>query len=267
MQRFKDKVVVVTGGASGIGRALCQELAAAGARLTVADINAEGAHLVADQLKAQALQVDVRSSEQLEELIASVVARHGRIDYLFNNAGIAVAGDARDLTTELWQAAVDVNLMGVIYGCQAAYPRMAKQGSGHIVNVASLAGLIGAPGMLPYATTKAAVVGLSRTLRLEGQQLGVRVSAVCPGFIESNIYESSRSVNLGGEVRDLITLPLVPTSVAARKILKGVLANRELIVFPGYARLVWFLSRLYPPLLGRISQDILRRMRKQRLES
>ncbi|MEZ0369532.1 MAG: SDR family NAD(P)-dependent oxidoreductase [Candidatus Sericytochromatia bacterium] len=267
MQGFRDKVVIVTGGASGIGRALCQDLGAAGAKLVVADLNGEGAEAVAAAVKAEARQVNVREREQVYGLVQDTAARHGRLDYVFNNAGIGVAGDFRDLTPEHWQEIVEVNLMGVIYGCQAAYPLMAKQGAGHLVNVASLAGLIGFPGMVPYATTKAAVVGLSRSLRVEGQKLGVKVSVVCPGFIESNIYESSRCANFKPEgVRKLVTLPMIETGVASRKILQGVLANRELIVFPGYAKLMRHLYHLFPGLIGLVGQDMIGRMRQMRLQ-
>lgn len=265
MQGFQNQVVVVTGGASGIGKALCQQLAAAGAKLVIADINAAGAEAVALELGAEARHVDVSSADQVEALIEQTVSRHGRIDYLFNNAGIAVVGDARDLTRELWQAAIDVNLMGVIYGSQAAYTQMARQGSGHIVNVGSLAGLVGAPGMLPYSTTKAAVIALSRTLRIEALAFGVRVTAVCPGFIESNIYESSRNAGFSSDhTRRLISVPMVDTQVAARKILKGVLANRELIVFPAYAKVAWLLHRLYAPLITPLAKTMIARMRKLR---
>lgn len=264
---FKDKLAIVTGGASGIGRALCRDLAAAGARVLVADLNLTGAEAVAAEIGGQARELDVRDARAFRELVESAAAAHGRLDYLFNNAGIGVAGDARDFSDEHWRETVEINLMGVVNGCQAAYPLMARQGSGHLVNVASLAGLIGAPGMLPYATTKAAVIGLSRTLRVEARALGVKVSVVCPGFIESNIYESSRSANLEpGKVRSLVGLPILPTEKASREILAGVLANQEVIVFPGYARVLWGLSQICPPLLGALGQDMIDRMRRRRIK-
>lgn len=267
MQAFKDKVAIVTGGASGIGRTLCKQLGAAGARVVVADINADGARAVADQIRGQARTVNVANQEQVYALVNETAASHGRLDYLFNNAGIGVAGDVRDLTPELWREIVDINLMGVIYGCQAAYPLMAKQGHGHLVNVASLAGLIGFPGMVPYATTKAAVVGLSRSLRVEGKALGVKVSVVCPGFIESNIYESSRTANLdAAKIRGMVSLPILDTEIAGSKILRGVLANQELIVFPGYAGLLRQLYHHFPGLVALVGEDSITRMRKARLQ-
>lgn len=267
MQAFRDKVVIVTGGASGIGRAMCREMGSAGAKVIVADIDAEGARAVAAEIHGQAVTLDVRERERVEELIQQTAKDSGRLDYLFNNAGIAVSGDARDLTPEIWQEIVDINLMGVIYGCQAAYPLMARQGHGHIINTASLAGLLGAPGMTPYATTKAAVIGLTRSLNSEGQKLGVKVSALCPGFIESRIYESARCINMRSEdVRKLVTLPMLDTDQATRKLLKGVLAGKELIVIPGYARILNHLAHHAPGLLRMVGQDVIEKLRARRIQ-
>jgi NAD(P)-dependent dehydrogenase (short-subunit alcohol dehydrogenase family) len=268
MQTFQDKVALITGGASGIGKALCERLASAGAKVIIADINLAGAQALALSLGAEARELDVSNQAQLETLIKACFERYGRLDYLFNNAGIGVTGDARDLDQQLWREAVEINLMGVVYGCQAAYPLMVRQGSGHIINIASLAGLIGFPGMLPYATTKAAVVGLSRTLRVEASQLGVKVSVVCPGFIDSKIFESSRCANLKpSNLRNIISLPIMDVETAAAKILQGVLANREVIVFPGYARVLWAIYSFAPGLIGRLGHEMLNKLRKLRLES
>lgn len=266
MHIYQNKIAIVTGGASGIGREICLQLAQAGARVVVADRDAAGAERVADEIRASAFTVDVRKRQRVEEMIAETVETHGRLDYIFNNAGIAVGGDARDLRIEAWQEIIDINLMGVIYGCQAAYPLMARQGHGHIVNTASLAGLIGFPGMTPYATTKAAVIGLSRSLRTEGKALGVRVSALCPGFVDSQIYESARCQNLNsGSMRALVSLPMLETGVAVRRLLKGVAANQELVVLPAYAQLLWKLSQLAPGLLDFVGQDMIKRLRQLRL--
>src|SRR5262245_39734519 len=172
MTALQHQVAIVTGGASGIGRALCQALAARGVTVVVADINAAGAEQVATEIcsrggQAAAHQVDVADADSVSRLVQDTVAVHQRLDYIFNNAGIAVTADARDLGLEHWRRVIDVNLLGVIYGVQAAYPVMARQGYGHIVNTASLAGLLAYPTNLPYATTKHAVVGLSLSLRPE----------------------------------------------------------------------------------------------------
>lgn len=265
---FTGRVAIVTGAASGIGRALANALAGEGARVVLADIDGAGVAAVAAQLgaAASAHTLDVADGAAVARLVEDTAARHGQLDLLFNNAGIAVTADARDLGLAHWRRVVEVNLMGVIHGSHAAWRVMAAQGSGHIVNIASLAGLLAFPGNAPYCTTKHAVVGLSRALRVEGEALGVRVSVVCPGFVESNIYSASEAVNLPREelARDL-PFARVPAAVAAARILGGVRRNEAVMVFPAYARLAWWLDRINPrlglPLARRIIRD-LRRLRR-----
>lgn len=233
----------------------------------MADIQADRLKTLARELKSESHIVDVSDYQQVKDLIEACFQKHGRLDYLFNNAGIAAVGDARDLDIGIWRKVVDINLMGVIYGCQIAYPLMVQQGSGHIVNTASLAGLVGMPGMIPYATTKFAAVGLSRTLRIEASHLGIQVSVICPGFIESNIYEASECANIDNQqVRKLIRLPILDTAIASRKILKGVLAQKELIVFPAYAHLMFWFYKWFSGLITLLRKDMLNNMRKFRLK-
>ncbi|MDG7001203.1 MAG: SDR family oxidoreductase, partial [Nitrososphaerota archaeon] len=172
MKEYEGKIAIVTGGGQGLGMALCRELASKGSIVVVADINNENAHRVASSItqsggRASAAQVDVSKEEQLKQLVNDTVSTHGRLDYMFNNAGVAILGEAYDLTTEQWLRVLDVNLMGTIYGTLGAYQVMLKQGSGHIVNVASAAGLLPQPSNSPYSTSKHAIVGLSKSLRLE----------------------------------------------------------------------------------------------------
>ena len=145
---FQNQIAIVTGGASGIGRALCEELTRRGAVVAVADINYEGAQAVASAIaanggRATAALLDVTRAENVERLVEDTVRTHGRLDYMFNNAGIGVAGEVRDLSLDHWRKCIDINLWGVIYGTTVAYAAMLRQGSGHIVNTASAAGLIG----------------------------------------------------------------------------------------------------------------------------
>ncbi len=272
MEQFKDKVAIVTGGASGIGRALCEEMARYGARLIVADLNAAGATEVAAAIvasggNAQAAPLDVADADAVQRLVADTVAQHQRLDLIFNNAGIGVGGEVRDLELDHWRKIIDINMLGVIYGIHAAYPVMLKQGFGHIVNTASLAGLLGAPGLTPYAMTKFAVVGLSTSLRVEAEAFGVKVSAVCPGFVQSNIFESSISANLDSQaMKEGIPFKMMDTTKAARAILRGVARNQALIVFPFYARLLWRLKRLYAGLLSPFERRSVRELRALRLK-
>jgi NAD(P)-dependent dehydrogenase (short-subunit alcohol dehydrogenase family) len=259
------KVAIVTGGGSGIGEALCLELARRGARVIVADIDRDGARRVAAAIaqaggQASACTVDVSREPDVRNLVEQTASRHGRLDYLFNNAGIVTEGDARDLTVEHWHRVLDVDLYGVLYGMLAAYPIMARQGFGHIVNTASAGAFFPDPGNAPYCTAKHALIGLSLSLRLEGIDLGVRVSAACPGYVRANIFENASVVNMParaamhGKAREQAAgLPrrMMTADRAARVILDGVARNKPVILFPAgirWARRVYY---LFPCLIGR----------------
>jgi NAD(P)-dependent dehydrogenase (short-subunit alcohol dehydrogenase family) len=251
---FKNQVAVITGGASGIGLALCRELTRRGAIVVTGDISLKGAHAL-----------DVRRPEQVQALVDETVRQHGRIDFMFNNAGIACGGEVRDLTLEHWRQVIEVNLMGVIHGVAAAYPVMLRQGAGHIVNIASLAGLIASPGLAPYATTKSAVVGLSNALRAEAEALGVRVSVVCPSFIKTAIFENAIGASFDRiELQKRLTLPMMQVEDAVETILKGVERNRGTIVFPASARLLWRLNRISPAILSPFRKKMLSTLRSMR---
>jgi short-subunit dehydrogenase len=184
---------------------------------------------------------------------------------MFNNAGIACGGEVRDLTLEHWRQVIEVNLMGVIHGVAAAYPVMLRQGAGHIVNIASLAGLIASPGLAPYATTKSAVVGLSNALRAEAEALGVRVSVVCPSFIKTAIFENAIGASFDRmELQKRLTLPMMEVEDAVETILKGVDRNRGTIVFPASARLLWRLNRISPAILSPFRKKMLSTLRSMR---
>ena len=265
------KVAVVTGGGSGIGEALSLELGRRGARVTVADIRKDDADRVAALIaanggKAQAQQVDVAIEQDVRTLIEQAFAAHGRLDYMFNNAGIAIGGETRDLTTDQWRQVLDVNLYGVLYGTFAAYPIMVKQGYGSIVNTASVAGLIPLPMVGAYATAKHAVVGFSRSLRLEAAGLGVQVNVVCPGWVRTRIFERSIAVNLPDELKMPTRVPMVEPGLAAREILDGVARNREIIIFPAMIRRLWRLHFFLPGLVHRRMLHGVNKARKQRIE-
>lgn len=270
MDNFNERVAVITGGANGIGQALSVALARRGARVIVTDItDSLGETVVAEIIaaggKARYEHVDVSDELSMSALVAKVRQREGKIDFFFNNAGISVAGDSRDLTLNQWRRVTDVNYWGVVYGSKFAFDMMSEQGHGHIINIASLAGLIPFPTNLPYSATKHAVVGMSMSLRAEGSDLGVKVSVVCPGFIDSNIFAATEMVNVPkSDVVDTIPFRLVETDVAAKKILDGVTRNKSIIVFPAYAKFFWWLHRFQHSFSSWLSLKTIRDLRKVR---
>lgn len=249
---FKDKVVFITGAGSGIGRALALAAAREEAIVWVTDIDAASAKAVAHECReaggrARDCALDVTQAAEVERAVADAVAADERIDYCFNNAGIGFAGEFRDSTTEHWQRVIGVNVLGVVNVAHAAYRQMAAQGHGHLVNTASLAGLIPTPGLSAYGASKWAVVSLSHSLRLEGEGLGVKVSAICPGFVESNIYSRTLVAGLKADaMRTMAPFPIVPVDGLVARVFKGLARNEALIVYPGYARLLWWVWRLAP---------------------
>ena len=256
MDAFKDKVAIVTGGASGIGREMCRQLGGHGATVIVADLNREGAEEAASSIagstagRARAALLDVTDAEEVRKLVRDTAAEFGRLDYMFNNAGIASGGEMRDMDWEHWRRMLDINLMGVIYGARAAYSVMAEQGCGHIVNTASGAGLFPIANSTPYVTTKHGVVGLSRSLRAEGAALGVKVSVVCPAMIDTPIFDAAVYPNLDRE-KFLAGLPkflMNDVKSAVKVILRGVSRNRGIIIDSWYGRFMWWTYRYFPAL-------------------
>ncbi len=192
MRELKERVAVVTGAASGIGRATALEMASQGMDVCLADLNELGMTEVADLIRAQGrraatLLTDVRDKTQIEALLAHTLRTLGRCDVAFNNAGVAHVSSFLETSDAQWQRLIDIDLWGVIHGSRVFAAHFAEQRSGHIVNTASTAGLYGVPGFAAYVTAKFAVVGLSEVMRFELAAHGVGVTVVCPGVVRSNI--------------------------------------------------------------------------------
>lgn len=259
LRTYRDAVVIITGGASGIGRALGHELSRRGAQVFLADLQEEAAEQVAADIRkaggrAEARRLDVTDFAAVSALVDEVVKSAGRLDYIFNNAGIAVLGEAKDYEIRNWNSVLDVNLRGVIHGVQAAYQVMLKQGFGHIVNTASITGLVPLTGLVGYATTKHAVVGLSNCLRIEAEDLGIRVSVLCPGAIDTAIVgggkfgEDLRQVPAGVQRQLWEQMHPITPNECALQALEGVAKNKAIIVIPPWWKRVWRLYRLSPTL-------------------
>lgn len=189
---------VITGAASGFGRAVALRLASRRGRLVLGDIDEAGLEETAELAReaggeVRTLRCDVRVPGEVEALALLADEAFGGTEVLVNNAGVAVAGPIGDVSLEDWRWQIDINLWGVIYGCHFFVPRMKEAGRGYILNVASSAGLLCVPEMGPYNVTKAGVVALSETLYGELSGSGVRVSALCPTFFRTNIHKNARS--------------------------------------------------------------------------
>ena len=252
MSVYRNKVALVTGGASGIGQALAVQLAAQGARVVLVDVNVDGLQETVASISQQGgqarwRQLDVTDRAAAQAVVEEVYATEGPIDYLFNNAGICLFGDAHEMTSAQWDRLMEVNIHGVVHGVEAVYPRMVARGAGHIVNVASVVGLIPYAGGTAYSMTKHAVVGLSESLRGEGALHGVRVTAVCPGIIDTNLKHTVELVNL--DRVKMLKKPVIPFTTAeqcARVVLRGVRWNRSVVTVNAEAWLGWWLYRCMP---------------------
>lgn len=261
-----SRTVIITGGASGIGAGLAAALAGRGDTLVLADIDAAGAEGLAEELtRATGATVtgaglDVRDAPAFRRLVDDTVARTGRLDLLFNNAGIGVGGDSLELDVAHWDRVIDVNLRGVVHGVTAALPHMVRQGDGHIVNTASLAGLVPSPFLAPYAATKHAVVGMTLSLRVEFADRGVRFTALCPGFTDTPILDKEMPedlppVTIRQPVREMAeALPggVYDLDKLVADTLRGVEHNDPLIVAPATARAAWRSFRTSPAVVLRV---------------
>ena len=278
LSTYEHGVAIVTGAASGIGKAIAEELARRGCEVVLADIDLAEAEVAAMTIRerggrASASRLDVTDFESVQALVDQTIAGKGRLDYLFNNAGIAAMGDASEYTPDSWRRVVEVNLMGVVHGVQATYPAMIKQGFGHIVNVASTAGLLPSPSLVSYSATKHAVVGLSRALRAEAHSRGVRVSVVCPGVVRTPILQGGKHGILlmalpEQEQRQLASeffeafRPMDP-AVFAHRLLDRVARNEGLIIIPGWWRIPWWIDRLVQGLSALLARRNYERHRKK----
>ncbi len=270
---FNGAIAIVTGAASGIGRALAEELARRGCEVVLADLQIELAEEVASGIrmfggKATAIEVDVRNFPAIEQLVQETVKRAGRLDYLFNNAGISIIGSLHRYTIEDWNQIINTNLRGAVNGVQAAYNIMTGQGFGHIVNTSSMTGLVPSPATIAYAATKYALVGLSLSLRSQAEGMGVRVSVMCPGAIRTPLL-------IGGKYGKVLDIPKerllrmwekfkpMPPDLFAKKALNLVAKNKAIIIVPWWWSLFWWMNRLSPSLGIIVARKRSEKVRKQ----
>ncbi|WNO73600.1 SDR family oxidoreductase [Streptomyces sp. AM8-1-1] len=268
-ERFGGQLVLVTGAASGIGRATAFAFAEAGARVVAVDRDAEGAARTAEMSRligapeAWGEAVDVSDEEAMEKLADRVATEYGVVDVLVNNAGIGLSGSFLQTTSADWKKVLDVNLWGVIHGCRLFGRHMAERGQGgHIVNTASAAAYQPSKALPAYSTSKAAVLMLSECLRAELAGKGIGVSAICPGFVNTNITSTARfaGVDAAEEQRRqkksarLYGLRNYPPEKVADAILRAVVRNQAVVPVTPEARGLRFMSRFTPRTLRAIAR-------------
>ncbi|WP_210592248.1 SDR family oxidoreductase [Streptomyces sp. GESEQ-35] len=267
--RFGGQLVLVTGAGSGIGRATAFAFAEAGARVVAVDRDAESAARTAEMSRligapeAWAETVDVSDEQAMEKLAEKVAAEYGVVDVLVNNAGIGLSGSFLDTTPEDWKKVLDVNLWGVIHGCRLFGKQMAERGQGgHIVNTASAAAYQPSKALPAYSTSKAAVLMLSECLRAELAGQGIGVTAICPGFVNTNITSTARfaGVDATEEKRRqkksarLYGLRNYPPEKVADAILRAVVKNQAVVPVTPEARGAHLMSRFTPRALRAIAR-------------
>lgn len=263
VRAFGGSTVLLTGAASGIGRALALMLSKCGAIIHAVDVNSIGLDsLVAESIGGGAIHprcVDITDFDAYSKAVGEILETSPRIDFLFNNAGVTLLGEAQNLAFERWKWLMDINLMGAIHGTRLLYPGMIERRSGHIVNTASIAGSTGYATAAAYTASKAALLEFSRSLRSEAEAYGVRVSVACPGYVNSAIFSQERIVGATRDamVRDLPVKMMSPEQ-AAFGFLKGVAKGKNTIVFPLSARFLWELSCWTPSLLGVFQRRFMR---------
>jgi len=236
----------------------------------VGDIEVAAASALCDGLTAagktaSAVHVDVTDAASVERLVAQAVALHGRIDYMFNNAGIAAGGEFHEMSADTIRRVVEIDLLGAAYGTLAAYRQMVRQRSGHIVNIGSMLALFPNPLSAAYVAAKHGLGGLTQSVRAEAAAYGVSLTLICPGYIATNLFKagtfegSLRSDN----ILERIPFRLIDVDTAVTRTLDAVLAHRSIAVFPFYGRVLWWIHRLSPRLMDGLLRLMMRDQRRR----
>jgi NAD(P)-dependent dehydrogenase (short-subunit alcohol dehydrogenase family) len=227
---LKDKVVIVTGGASGIGRALARRFAAEGARgVVVADLDAAGAGLVADEIGGTAVATDVSDEASIKALVDGAESIYGPIDLFCSNAGIAIGGGV-EAPTDAWQKIWDVNVMAHVFAARAVLPGMLARGEGYLLNTASAAGLLTNIGAAPYAVTKHAAVALAEWLSITHGDAGIKVSCLCPQGVRTPMLLGGLDANDPSGNVVLASGGMIEPEDVAEAVVQGIRAEQFLIL-------------------------------------
>ena len=265
MRNLRDRVAVVTGAASGIGRATAIVLAERGADLALADVDEVGLQQTARQIehlgrRVTTHRVDVAARPEMEAFVAAVAEAHGRVHVVVNNAGVSVTAPFEQHSLEDFEWLMGINFWGVVYGCKLFLPHLKAAGEGHIVNISSLFGLIGLPTQSSYAASKFAVRGLSESLRTELAPLNIGVTSVHPGGINTNIVKSSRFVEERPGQKAKIVRAFDRNGMsperAGQKIVQGIECNAARVLIAKETYVTDVMKRVAPTLTNRIVERL-----------
>jgi short-subunit dehydrogenase len=251
MRELRGKTALVTGAASGIGRAIAERLAVEGVHLFLADINEVGLAKVVGDLQRSGVEVigrrcDVSEPREISATVAEILSRWGGVDILVNNAGITYYGRTERMSAEHWDKLIRVNLLSHVQFTRELLPTLLARPEAHVLNVCSMFGLVGMPKLVAYTTAKFAMVGFSDALRVEYGREGLGVTALCPGFVDTNLFASAPL----GESQ---TEPKIPPAIfcttpekVARAAIKAMRRDRRLVVISPWAKFLVTTKRLVP---------------------
>jgi NAD(P)-dependent dehydrogenase (short-subunit alcohol dehydrogenase family) len=265
MKKFPNKRVVITGAGSGLGRALALEFAKLGWKIGIVDINDAGSRETLKMVeqeggKGEVFHTDVTDPKAIKEMADHFYSMWNGVDILVNNAGIAVAGAVGDVPLEQWNTIFAVNFWGMLYGCHEFIPRMKRQGGGHIMNVASAAGLLCLTSMAPYSVTKAAVIALSETLRVEASPDNIHITVACPMFFNTGLLDDMKSTDPWiSEVAKTAFQNGHSADKIAKRLIKAVAKDKLYVVPMFYGKLLWLNKRLTPNLYYNLTAWVNRR--------
>jgi len=261
------RVALITGAGSGLGEAMAHRFASAGWRVIVTDQHLDRAERVSGALAGgdhAAAALDVTRDDDWQALAGRIDSEFGRIDLLANNAGVATGGMLGETGLDDWKWVLEINLMGVVRGCHHFVGRMRRQGFGHIVNVASWAGLAGAPGIASYGTAKAGVVALSEMLWAELEPAGVHVSVLCPAFVKTRLTDTMRAPDdsYAARVQRWMEKSGVTAENVADLVFEAVQRPRFLLLTHPETRWQYRLKRWFPALYHRLLMNSMRKLMK-----
>lgn len=271
MQSFAEKVAVVTGAGSGIGRALASELAARGCNLALADVDSNSLESTAATLRREGLHLsthtlDVSDRESVHAFADKVLTQHGQVNLVINNAGVAVSQTIAELRYDDFEWLMGINFWGVVHGTKAFLPHLLARGEGHIVNVSSIFGIVSMPTQGAYNASKFAVRGFTEALRQELCETAIKVSCVHPGGIRTNIARSARfyqgidgKTDASKAAARFDKLARTSAEQAAQSIIKGIQAGRPRILIGADARFLDHIQRLMPASYPRLLSKLLKK--------